>query len=114
LKAYKIFKDGNMRSKSKRITKKEQDEIDYKEIRDNKLGLHKQAFYVFLVIAIIFFSMGIYLFAVNGSFFGTSSTGRFGASSRQGFISAPFVFIIAFIVLGLAFYFRNISRENKK
>jgi len=94
-----------------KLTKKQQDEKDYKEIWEYQPKTNKILFYVWLFSGLIILGIGIFLLVNDGIATGVTSAGkRGGAGGKPTFITGGGATIIAALIL-LPVLFRK--RGNK-
>lgn len=90
-----------MRSK-KRLTKEEQDQLDYKEIWEYKPGFTKQVIYVTFICGLLLICIGLYL-SISGSFAaGETLPGKAGGGGQFQVVSGPGILIIGLLVFMIA------------
>ena len=97
----------------RKLNKKEQDDLDYKEIREYKPLTNTIGFYVCLISGLIMLLMGIFLIMTNAVGTGFTIATRFGGGGKPAAISGPAVIFLGIVALLLAIGIKQIDKNKK-
>lgn len=99
--------------RKRKLTKKEQDELDYKEIRSYKSKFDKIGYYVNFICGILILLVGLYLTFADKISIGTTLPGRSGSGGGQSIIlNGPVTLFLGVFFLILPVY--SLIKKNKK